>query len=146
MQPQGLPFNKSHIDALVARINAVTDCSELQQLVNEVFAMLQAEIDGINTQLGLLQPMLDLIKAPTSLSAIISWISNFITAFILPVVKPAMLYVQQITALVAAIAELQAAIQQAADNIKTCSVSIPQVTPPVLPELPQLPEIPPVQV
>lgn len=137
MQGQGqIPFNKAYFDALSARVNRTTDCSELQALVAEAFASIQAQSDAITAQLAALTPMLALLNVPTSLGAVISWVGNFITSFLQPYLKPQITYAQQLTELAAAIAELTAAIQHAAGNIEFCTVTVPPVTPPTIPSQP----------
>jgi hypothetical protein len=136
MQPQGTIFNTDHINALIDRINATQQCDELQALVGEVFASMQAQLDAIGDQLAMLQPLLDLLAVPTSLNAIISWLRNFITAFLGPYVAAYAKYAAQLTAVVAAIAQLEAAIEAAARRLTSCSISVPSLNKPPLPQLP----------
>ncbi|GGY12613.1 hypothetical protein GJV26_00120 [Massilia dura] len=129
MQPQGSAiFNKQYVKALTQRINNATDCHELQEVTNDAIASIQAQSDAITAQLAALQPMLALLKPPTSLNAIISWLSNFITSFLTPYMKPYVTYAAQAAEMVAAMAELTAAIQEAAGKIKTCTIEIPAVS------------------
>lgn len=137
MQAQGqLPFNKAYFDALSARVNRTTDCSELQDLIAEAFASIQAQSDAITSQLAAITPLLALLNVPNSLGSLISWVGNFITSFLKPYLKPQITYALQLAELAAAIAELKAAIQQAAGNIKFCTVTVPAVTTPPIPSLP----------
>lgn len=136
MQPQGSIFNTDHINALVDRINATQQCGELQELVNEVYASMQAQLDAIGAQLAALQPLLDLLKVPTSLDAIISWLRNFITAFLGPYVAAYAKYAAQLAAVIIAIEQLTAAIEAAARRLTTCSIAVPSLNKPPMPHLP----------
>lgn len=136
MQPQGLSaFNKAYFDALTIRINAITDCSELQAAVNDAFGAIQAQSDAITAQMATIAPMLALLKPPTSLAAIISWLSTFITSFLTPYLKPYITYAVQVAELAAAIAALTEAVRHASLHITTCTISVPTVTAPVPPVL-----------
>lgn len=141
MQPQGQVFNTAHIDALVDRINSVNQCAELQELVNEVYATVQAQLDGIAAQIAALQPILQLLELPTTLTAVINWIKNFVTSFLGPYIKPIAIYAQQVALLTAAMVRLAAAIEAAAGRITSCSINVPELTPPAIPPLPPLEDL-----
>lgn len=141
MQPQGEIFNTAHIDALVDRINAAQQCDQLQDMVDDVMGTIQAQLDAIGEQLQALQPLLDLLKLPTTLQEIIAWIKKFATAMVAPYVAAYYKLVAQLAAVIAAIAKLEAAIQKAASRLTTCSISVPPLTKPPLPQLPDLKDL-----
>ncbi|MCC7632574.1 hypothetical protein [Stenotrophomonas rhizophila] len=143
MNPQGsLPFNAETFERLADQINAVQSCAELQALTDEAMQSANALLAGIGAQMSALQPMLALLSPPgVNPAQIVTWITDFITAFLQPYVKPMLVLPLQIAQITAAIAKLQAAIESASSRIGSCSIEMPTIT---MPELPKPPELPPV--
>jgi hypothetical protein len=128
MQPQGsAPFNPAYFQALTHQINSVRDCQDLQVLVDEAFASIQAQMSAIAAQLSAITPLLALLEPPKNLLQLIGWIGNFITHFLKPYLKPYVTYALQVAELTIAIAALTEAIQNAAANIQTCSITVPKI-------------------
>jgi hypothetical protein len=130
MQPQGTSvLNAAYFTALTAEINNLQTCAELQALATTVMASIQAEKNAIEAQLAALAPILALLTVPgANLSAIVSWISNFITSVLTPIYLPYINYATQLAQLTAAVATLATAIENAAANITSCTVTVPPLT------------------
>lgn len=119
MQPQGTSVtNPSYISNITAQAQATESCSELQDIATEAMATINAELAAIHDQISALLP---LITPPTNLTSCISWITNFQA----PLIKPYTNYVAQLTALGAEITSMVSAIEAAAANLTSCSVTIP---------------------
>lgn len=131
-----LPFNTEVFAKLRAQIDAVQSPAALQQIADEAMGSINGMSSGITAQLAAIQPFLALIQPPGANPAqIVTWIKDFITAFINPYLKPAITLPIQIAALTSEVALMTASIQAAADRLQT-----PIVIPPV--ELPEVPAIP----
>src|SRR5213592_591237 len=122
MNPQGsLPFNAETFAKLAEQIEAASTCSELQALTSEAMGSANALLSGIGAQMAALQPIMALLTAPCANPAqIVTWITDFITAFLQPYVKPMLVLPIQIAQITAAIAQLQSAIDSAASRIGSC--------------------------
>lgn len=122
MQPQGSAIiNQAWFDKTTAELNAIDKCADLQAIVNAAFATLSAEVAAVRAQIAALLPLLTL---PTSLGAIISWISSFGTGLTAPYLK----YVAQLAQLLSNIATLTAAATAAAGRILNCAITVPPIT------------------
>lgn len=122
MQPQGTALvNTAYFDSLIAQVNAIDLCADLQAFVNEIMASLQAEVTAIEAKIAALAPIITL---PTDLASVITWITNFVD----PEIQAALNYANQVTQLVAKIAELATAIENAAARLTSCTISIPAIT------------------
>jgi hypothetical protein len=137
MQPQGTSVvNASFIDNATARVNALTTavgtdgaelaknsaalCAELNHLMSTVMADVQAEITAIKAKIAELLPIITL---PHDLGSALTWISNFAAPQIAAYNK----LQAQLTAMLAAISGLVAAITTAAGKLLSCNVSIPAI-------------------
>jgi hypothetical protein len=121
-------LNTAYYAAIEAELASIDICSVLQQVASDVMAIVQAEVDAILANIALLNPLLVLLEIPTSLDAIISWVTNFITYFIKPYLQPYLTYIAQLTALETQIASLITAIANARSRIGMCSFIIPSIT------------------
>lgn len=128
--PQGSTvFNTTYFTSLTNRINSASSCSELQAIVTNEFASIQGVKTAINLQVAALQPILALLSPPgANLSALATWIQNFITGFLTPYVKPYTDMATQLTQLATQITALTTAIQSAQARFTGCSVTIPPIT------------------
>lgn len=115
-------------ESLTAQINAINVCSELQTVVNEAFATLQAEKNAIEAQIANLLPILALATLPTDLGSVITWIGNLATSLINPIIIPYANYANLLIQQATAIANLVTAIENAASRIESCSIEIPTIT------------------
>jgi hypothetical protein len=121
MQPQGAGLiNQAYYENLIQQINNLNACGELQALVNEAMASIQAEVSAIEQQIASLVP---LITLPTDLGSVISWIKNFAT----PLIKPYLNYISQLEQTLAQIAALTSAIEAAAARLVHCSITVPPI-------------------
>jgi hypothetical protein len=127
MQPQGTaPINAEFFTELTARINAIDTCSELQSVVDEAMASINAQLVGINAQIAALSPILSLLTAPgASLGGIVTWITSFITNVLTPYYKPYLTSLTQLTEIAAQYASMVTAIEAAASRLTSCSITIP---------------------
>jgi hypothetical protein len=115
--------NIEYYTQLKARIEGCSSCDSLKAVAAEALSAIAAQQQAIQDQINALQPMLALITPPTSLNAIISWVGNFINAFIKPVTKPYTVYISQLTLLAAELAEISSAIQNASIKFPNCSIT-----------------------
>lgn len=111
MFPQGSGIlNLAYFSSITDRVNNCRHQSELTALQTELNATLAAQAAGITATLAVITPMLALLTPPTSPTAVITWAANLITDFLTPMLKPAVSYATQATALTAQQATLTAAI------------------------------------
>lgn len=133
----GLPFNPEPFERLADQINAVRTCEELQALADQALQSANTLLAGIGAQLAALKPIMALLTAPGANPAqIVTWITDFISAFLQPYVQPMMVLPAQIAGVSAAIANLQSAITAAASRIGSCSIELPPIEAPELPGTP----------
>lgn len=127
MIPQGSTLiNNDTFTNMTASIHACKTCDQLQALVNDSFASLDALKAGVQSELDKLLPALSLLTAPSaSPTAIVTWINNFITNTLTPMVKPTITYAAQLSATLAQIAQVTADIEAAASSLTSCSITIP---------------------
>lgn len=126
MNPQGSSVvNTQQYDAYIERVESVTDCSSLQEVVDSVFASIRAELAAITAQLTNLLPIQLLLKAPTTPEEVIEWIKGLITSVIQPLVAPYATLQLQVAEITVKIAELTQKINDKMNSIGSCSVDIP---------------------
>ncbi len=116
-------INTAWIDNLTAQINAAPDCRALQQVVNQVQAIMQAQLDAVADQI---ERLAEMIIAPTNLTQVIAYLA-----------KVAGMYEAQYAQALATQAALLAAytnLLAAIDNkIASLNCTITPPTPPALP-------------
>lgn len=71
-------INTAWVDNVVAEINAVPDCRALQQAIDQITAMINAQLAAIAAQLLALA---GLMVVPTNLATCISWIQSQINLY-----------------------------------------------------------------
>lgn len=126
MNPQGSSvINTQQYDAYIDSVNSVSDCKSLQEVVDGVFASIQAELSAISSQLNNLLPLQALIDPPTTPSEVIEWIEGLIDAVIKPLVAPYTSLQLQVAAITLKIAELTQAITDKMNSIGSCQIDIP---------------------
>lgn len=130
--PQGSEvLNTQVFSAATDQINACVTCANLQNTVNSVFSELNGFIEALIEQNDLLGPMQALLTAPTSPTEAVTWITNFITAYLTPQLAVYAKYAAKVTALAAQITALTSAITTAESRISGCTITVP-----TLPALP----------
>lgn len=125
MIPQGSEIlNTQYFTDITAAMSAAESCAELQALVTEAMASINAFEAGINADLAAMLPMLSLLTAPTSPGAAISWITNYISTILTPYLKPYITLGTQLTDLLAQIATLTALIPTLSAKFPSCDITI----------------------
>lgn len=127
MIPQGTaPINIDFFKGIQDRINGCSSCDQLNGVVGEAYASVEANIDAINAQLALIQPILALLNPPSAnLTQIVTWITNYITAVLTPMVAPYAIYPVALAEIAAQMAELPDIILNKSLQFPSCSVPIP---------------------
>jgi hypothetical protein len=127
MNPQGSQLvNAGYFQSLTDQVNGSVSCADLQALTTEVYASINTMIKGIEDQLALLAPLLDLLTAPSAnLAAIVTWITSFIQSFLTPSTKPYFTYTAQLTEVVTQMTALSSAIAAKAASFEQCAVAVP---------------------
>lgn len=127
MLPQGTSLiNTDSFVNTIDSINACKECAQLQALVNDAFASINAIKANIQAELAKLVPVLSLTTPPgASLTGIVTWITGFIDNTLKPMVKPAITFAAQLTATLDEIAKVEAAISAAAARLTSCTITIP---------------------
>ena len=126
----GSVLNTEYFNNIISQFGAVQNCAVLQAEVDQIWAGLQSQVNDINAQVAVLLPIISLLTAPgLDLGAIVTWITNFISAFLTPYAIPYTNYATQLTALIAQIATLTTAVNDAAARIGgSCTITIPPIT------------------
>jgi hypothetical protein len=129
MNPQGsTALNSEFFTDLIAQINAIDLCADLQVVVNEAFASLSAVKAAIEAEIASLDPILALLTAPgANLGAIVTWIEGLITHVLTPYTIPIATYTAQLAQLASQIAAVIAAVEAAAARIVNCTITIPSI-------------------
>lgn len=119
MNIQGsLPFNAQVFARLREQVDALEHCDQLAQLSGEIQAAADGVIAGINEQLAVIEPIMALLAAPGANPAqIVTWITDFISAFLKPVIKPYATLPLQLAQVAAELAQLTSALQSASGRI-----------------------------
>lgn len=126
MNPQGSSIvDNDYFDRLIAQVNKVDACQELQALVDRLLPSLEGQTTAIASELAALTPVLALLSAnPANLPGVITFLTDFISLVLTPQLKPTITYASQLTLTATKIAELTVAITEAAGRIEGCSVTI----------------------
>src|ERR1700690_4356937 len=90
------------LNNLTAKINSLNLCADLQAVINEVFAYIQARVTQIEALVATLAIVEELLSIPTDLDAALTWIENCITLVIGPYYKQYLTCIAQLTAIVTA--------------------------------------------
>lgn len=122
-------ISAAYLENLAAQIRSVDDCAQLQSLATASITALNSQIASVEAQIAALAPFLALATAPTDLPSVLSWIPNFITAFIGPQVAAGVAFVADLTALATAAADVVSALEAAEARITHCTITIPPVHP-----------------
>lgn len=126
MNPQGSSLiDTSYFDSLTNQINAIQGtgaCAELQSVVNDAAASVEATLAAIRAQMAALLPATTLPGA--SLGSIVTWITNFAA----PLITAYNNLIATEAAVLAAVAKLETAIASAAARLTSCSITIPPIT------------------
>ena len=136
------PLNTAYFTNLTAQINAASSCAELQALATVAVDSLNDLTASISAQTDILQPVLALLTPPTNPTAVITWVENFITDYLTPQLVSYTNYVAQLSAVAIEAAALITAIENAAANIGSCSITIPTFNPGSIPSPPSPPSYP----
>lgn len=127
MIPQGSTLiNTDSFTNIIESINSAQACDELQEIVNSAMASVNVVKENIESELAKLAPILAITTPPgANPAAIVTWITDFISTTLTPMVKPTITYADQLTATLAQIASLTTAIEDAAERFTSCSITIP---------------------
>jgi hypothetical protein len=122
------PLDTSWFDSVIGQINSVTTATQLQRLVDEVYGDIALVNSTIESQLAYIEPLLALVTAPTDPAEVITWITNFISGFLEPLVAPYTKYATQAAALEAQVISMTAEIEAQATR-NNWTIAIPPVDP-----------------
>ena len=130
--PQGSQvFDTTYIDNATKQLDSIDVCKDLQDFMNKEMKDIQDQVNGLESQMKWVKPLMELLTAPEAdLQKIVTWISDFITAYMKPMVAPYITYAQQIQKCVEAVAKLTAAAENAAQRIGSCVLSLPALAVP----------------
>ena len=139
----GAPLNTAYFTNLTAQINAASSCAEIQALATIAVDSLNDLTASITAQAAVIAPELALLTVPTNPTAVVAWVSNFITDYLTPQLASYTAYVAQLDALAIEAPAIIAAISAAAASIGSCSITIPTFSPGSVPSPPSPPVYPP---
>jgi hypothetical protein len=121
-------LNPAFFENLIPSINTCATQAELQVLANQIMAEISLLESTLTSQVAFLEPIQALLTAPgANVTALATWIENFITGFLTPYFKPYLIMAAQLTALAAEVTTLVSAIEAAAENIGV-EIVIPPIT------------------
>jgi hypothetical protein len=124
---QLLPLNTTYVDKLIEQIDATNSPVELQTLVDRGAGSLSPVKESIAAQKAKYGSMAALATPPTSPTAAVTWITNYIESVLKPMMAPAVTLPAQEVQLTAKVAELGAAVARAKDRIPDCDVTMPSI-------------------
>lgn len=120
--------NDKYFDDLVARIDAVDQPAQLQALVDQTVPSFQAQKDQITAQIDKLAPFLALATIPAANpAAIVTWITDFVTASVAPQVEAHANQVAQLAQTSAQIGRVTTALENAKERLGS-DITIPIIT------------------
>ena len=123
MQLQGQSLiNSSQFNSTVKQIENAANCEEVRELAANALSQLSAQQQAISEQLAKVQPLLNLLNAPTSPDAAVTWVKDFIEDYLTQQFKPALSYPTQLAQIAAQISSLQSAINSVSARFPNCSV------------------------
>lgn len=127
MVPQGSTLiNTDHFVNTIDSINACKECAQLQILVNDAFASINAIKANIQAELAGLMPVISLTNGPSvNPASIVTWINTFISTTLTPLIKPTITLAAQLSATLTQIASVTAAVEAAAARLTSCTIAIP---------------------
>ena len=117
-------LNTEYIAALTQQIESADSCAALQQAAATVLGAMQAQTDAIAAQLEIFAPYIELRTVPSDPQEVIEWIGKLIETLIRPITVPFYTYQAQMTAQIAAVAALLAAIINKAASFPSCTVDL----------------------
>lgn len=125
MNPQGSALiNVEHFKNMAASLKGAESCEELQKLVNEAMASIQAIEAATAAELAKVNAILALLVPPgANLGQIVTWITSLINDFIEPMTRPNVTLPLQIAEILEAVNELKQAIEDIQVNFPNCSIS-----------------------
>lgn len=142
MIPQGTAvINTAYFDNIIDQLNGLSNleqeaCAYLQQVIEQVFADIEAQIQSLLDKLQKLIPPLEIFPLPQSLQDLITWAEKVAKSIAGPALAAYATVVINITLIATKVAEIQQAIQSVLSNGLNCSPNIPSFTMPSIPQLP----------
>lgn len=122
-QSQSL-INTAYLRNLLAEIQSINTCAELQKLADGAIATLEAQLAALIEQMAVLEPIQALLEIPSDLGAIIGWITNFIDCVLRPMFAAYLTLAAQAVEIPILIEQLTQAIITKADEFEHCTVSL----------------------
>lgn len=124
------------IATLTSKINAVAElaeelnpCTILQEIVNEVFAYIQARVQALEQEVERLAIVQFLLSLPTTLDEALEYLQKLKELYVDPIYNMYLTAIAQLAAMAQAIIQLTAAIANAASSIQGgCIPTIPTIT------------------
>lgn len=135
----GAPTNDDALQSLLAEIRACGDCAALNKLAQRIAAEQQALLADLVKQIAALNQWLEALTPPTDLQGLVTWAGKLIKAVIGPQYQAQATAIQQLTKYLEELAEIPAAIAEAAEKLTECAVSFPAAVAPAIPSLPTVP-------
>ena len=122
-------INNSYFQSIIDDINSCTSCDQLQKAATDYIESLVNQQTAIEEQQASLAPALALLTAPTTPTAVITWITNYINDYLAPQLQPSVNYQTQLSETYAQTIELLSAIANAASKFTSCNIDLPPVPP-----------------
>lgn len=124
------PVNIEYFQGLTRSVEGCATCEQLQEVVTESFESVTEVMTSMTAQLEALQPLLALLEPPSANPAqIVTWLTDFISLYLTPQVRPVLTLPVQMAAIAAQMAQLQSVIATKMAQFDSCSVSIPALPP-----------------
>lgn len=107
-------------------IDGVDTCAQLRELAEEITKAIADAQAAINAELAKLAPVLELLQLPgANLGQIVSYLQKLVDGLITPIIKPTIVYAQQLAAMLSELSAIASSIDAAAQRIGNCSISFP---------------------
>jgi hypothetical protein len=144
--PQGLEtlINTEYFDAEVDQVNAILEGPRLQTFVTGRINAWIAQQTAMLEQLSILGPMFALVSVPTNPSEVVTWITNYVSDILGPLLVPYNNYIAQVGALDAQVLALVAAMENRSVELNYPIIVPPYDFSPVIP--PPAPPLPPIAI
>jgi len=116
-------INQDYYDNLLTQIDNATSCAELQATASIVIQAMREQLAVIEQQLAKVNPILELLNAPSSPDEVIDWIKGLIDNVIKPLAAPALTYESQTAFLVKQIGLTIDKIKDKANQFVNCEIA-----------------------
>lgn len=111
----------STYNSMAHQISGAVSCEELNRLSNKAIQAVETQVEGMLSQIEALAPCLALLTIPHDP---ITWIIQFIMAYLIPYVKPYYALIQQVAGTLVEVEQIASTVANAVENLENCQLNL----------------------